>query len=298
MSNSQKEIILLIQKAPTVGSGAVVAQEIRAKELHLKAFPHPRGYGMMIIDLEDQFYELQSTQPRKFSSWFINQRVSSSQTVYMANIFDPRFLCLPFLEKAGAKYSPLDQIIHMDEKYARFPFQRVSTWKMQDICDVNDKLGDDMILYRYNESKVIDWLKGKVGRTAAAFMKQRLAKMQNTTFASGFNVSKQSTGAITTNDGPSCSGTLRLVGGSLHCPMFVIHCVAAACCKHTADTSSKEDIVMALEVVSDYLTPAMAERLLKAYNMTPADLNTSKAAAAANLKRKADWEQELEVYFI
>lgn len=193
MSNNQKEIILLMQKA-SAGNGAAVAQEISSKELLLKSFPHPRGYGMMIIDLDDQFYELQSTQPRKYSSWFINQRVSSSQTVYMANIFDPRFLCLPFLEKAGAKFSPLEQIIRMDEMYARFPFHRVTSWKMQDICDVNDKLGDDMIVYRYNESKVIEWLKFKVGRTSAAFMKQRLARMQNTTFASGFNVSKQSTG--------------------------------------------------------------------------------------------------------
>ena len=56
---------------------------------------------------------------------------------------------------------------------------------------------------------------------------------------------------------------------------------------------------MALDVISDYLAPAMAERLLKAYNMSTADLN-GKAAAAANLKRKADWEQELEVrlYYI
>lgn len=203
MAQAQKEIILLIQKSSNGSTVGAIAQEISAKELHLKAFPHPRGYGMMIIDLEDQFYELQSTQPRKYSSWFINQRVSSSQTVYMANIFDPRFLCLPFLEKAGAKYSPLDQIILMDEKYARFPFQRVNSWKMQDICDVNDKLGDDMILYRYNESKVIEWLKQKVGRTSAAFMKQRMAKMQNTTFASGFNASKQSTGATTAADGTS-----------------------------------------------------------------------------------------------
>lgn len=51
---------------------------------------------------------------------------------------------------------------------------------------------------------------------------------------------------------------------------------------------------MALEVVTDYLAPAMADRLLKVYNMSASDLN-SKTAAAANLKRKADWEQELEV---
>lgn len=152
----------------------------------------------MVIDLEGSMYELQITQPRKYSSWFINQRVSSGQDVYMANVFDPRFLCLPFLEKSAGKYSPLDQIVFMDAKYARFPYARANTWKLDEVCDVNDKLGDDMILYRYNETKMLEWLRRKVENTAKALMKQRLARAQsqNTTFASGFNVSKQSTAVV------------------------------------------------------------------------------------------------------
>jgi hypothetical protein len=61
------------------------------------------------------------------------------------------------------------------------------------------------------------------------------------------------------------------------------------------DAPSKEDLVTALEIVTDYLTPATTEKLLAAFNMNTADLNGSKSSAAANLKRKADWEQELEV---
>jgi hypothetical protein len=63
----------------------------------------------------------------------------------------------------------------------------------------------------------------------------------------------------------------------------------------SADAPSREDLVTALEVVTDYLTPACAEKLLAAYDMSAGELNSSKASAAANLKRKADWEQELEV---
>ena len=39
----------------------------------------------------------------------------------------------------------------------------VSKWNMQDICDINDKLGDDMILYRLNRDKTLSWLKEKIG---------------------------------------------------------------------------------------------------------------------------------------
>lgn len=55
-----------------------------------------------------------------------------------------------------------------------------------------------------------------------------------------------------------------------------------------------------MEIVTDYLTPESSEKLLAAYNMSTADLNGSKASssAAAAGKRKADWEQELEVGFI
>jgi hypothetical protein len=192
-STQQKDIVLLI-------NGTV--QELSAKELCMKSYPHPKGYVMLVIDLNNQLYELQRTQPRKYSSWFINQRVCSGQDVYMANVLDPRFLCLPFLEKS-TRFSPLDQIVIMDEKYSRFPFSRVAEWKMQDMCDVNDKFGDDMILYRYNEAKVIDWLKLKVIKVAAAVRKQRMAKAQahNTVFAIGFNSSKQTTGVMESASG-------------------------------------------------------------------------------------------------
>jgi hypothetical protein len=190
-----KDIVLLIHGE---------LHEFESKDLNLKSFPHPKGYTMLVVDVNDKLYELQCTQPRKYSSWFIDQRVSSSQNLYLANVLDPRFLLLPFLERSTGKYSPLDQIVLLDEKYSRFPFNRVSSWKMQDMCDVNDKLGDDMILYRYNESKMLEWLKRKVDAVAGVIRTQRLAKAcaQNTKFVAGFNVSKQSTG-VTSESAPA-----------------------------------------------------------------------------------------------
>lgn len=63
----------------------------------------------------------------------------------------------------------------------------------------------------------------------------------------------------------------------------------------TAATPAREDIVLALEIVTDYLTPSAAQKLLAAHNVSSADLNGRAAAQAASLKRKSDWEQELEV---
>jgi ribonuclease H2 subunit B len=187
MTTEKKDIVLLIQGQ---------LQEFNARELSLKSLPHPKGYPMLVIDLNNKLYELQCTQPRKYSSWFINQRVSSGQNIYMASILDPRFICLPYLEKAAGRFCPLDQVITMDEKYSRFCVKQAGSWKMHEMCDVNDKLGDDMLLYRYNETKLVEWLKGKVNAVAGVLKLQREAKASthNTTFASGFNVSKQSTG--------------------------------------------------------------------------------------------------------
>lgn len=199
----QKDIVLLIQGKP---------EEFSSKELCLKSYPHPKGHTILMIDLNGKFYEIQRTQPRKYCSYFINQRVSSGQYLYLANQFDIRFLILPFLEKSATKYCPIDQIMIMNEKYSRFPFQYINNWKLNEICDVNDKLGDDMILYRYNESKVMEWLKMKVHNIANIMHTQRInkAKQNNTTFASGFNVSKQSTGISATTTATDGQGNNML----------------------------------------------------------------------------------------
>lgn len=203
MTTDKKDIVLLIQGQ---------LQEFNARELCLKSYPHPKGYPMLVIDLNNKLYELQCTQPRKYSSWFINQRVSSGQNIYMASILDPRFICLPFLEKTAGRFSPLDQIVTMDEKYSRFPVSRAGAWKMDEVCDVNDKLGDDMLLYRYNETKLVAWLKSRVEAVAGVVKAQREAKAsaQNTTFASGFNVSRQSTGVTAPQS--AATGMLRHCG--------------------------------------------------------------------------------------
>jgi hypothetical protein len=55
----------------------------------------------------------------------------------------------------------------------------------------------------------------------------------------------------------------------------------------------KVDIQMAFQVVSDYLTVNMTELLMKKLGISGSDLIDTKLQSS---KRKADWENELEVY--
>lgn len=50
---------------------------------------------------------------------------------------------------------------------------------MSEVCDVNDKLGDDMILYKYNETKALEWLRLKVQKVATTVAKKRKIRLAN-----------------------------------------------------------------------------------------------------------------------
>ena len=154
---TEPDIIIFFEK-PTKSSPYEI---ISPKELLLKELPHPKQFHStgrtVFIQWSNDIYEMQSVQWKNHGSWFINQRVSSRKLFYLASKIDPRFLLLPYLEKAECKgkFSPLSQIIIADGIEApRLPLENVPQWKMDEICDVNDKLGDDLILYRYNSDKV------------------------------------------------------------------------------------------------------------------------------------------------
>lgn len=260
-----KQIIMLVQR----DEGAV--EIMKETSLDLVTLPHPKGSAIVYVQIAGKIMELQSIEPKKHASWFINQKVSSSSSFYMASKLDPRFLCLPYLEKYGSKFSPLDQIITLSELEgcSRIPLLSSSRWKLEEISDVKD-LGDDLILYRFNEEKTLEWLSQKVNRTAVHFMSKRQEKkLQNsTTFAGSFESSAQSSARSSnqsTNDSTKCSTILE---------------------------PEKEDILMAFQVVSDYLTLNMTELLLKRLDLLCSDLIDTQVQSS---KRKADWENELEV---
>jgi len=270
--------------------------EMTKRDLELRSYPlpsstaansHSSSSSIVVLLVDGRFYELQAVElqqqgpagrGRYYGSWFIDQRVCSSGTIYLASIFDPRFLLLPFLELQGAsRYSPLDQIVTMPPQFARLSLddQTVRGWHLEEICDVNDKLGDDMLLYRHNEGKVKQWLAKKAHSIVPTLAKQRMQQSGQSSSSNSFNGSFQ-----------------RNQSG-----------ISAASKSETTTTAQQQDLVAAADIVADYLSPASRDLLWAALGLT-----TAAAAAAMEgssltqqqqlggaEKRKKDWEMELEL---
>jgi ribonuclease H2 subunit B len=179
------------------------------KSFSIASLPHPRDGPSLFLLHAGNIYEYQKATPRKLGCFFIDQRISSSPTICVATCVDPRFLVLPFLEaNAKGRYSPLDQIITHVEGTQRIPLENISKWKMHECCDVNDKFGDDMILYRYNEEKTVQWLRSKLMRAAAVLRTKRMqrSKTENKASVDTFNLAAQGEGCIIPPDGTTDTG--------------------------------------------------------------------------------------------
>jgi len=50
------------------------------------------------------------------------------------------------------------QILAVDGAGWAMELRQCPSLRLDRVCDVNDKLGDDMLLYRLNEDKVMEWL--------------------------------------------------------------------------------------------------------------------------------------------
>ena len=261
-----KQVILLLQR--TDGR----AEIMKETDLNFKVLPHPKGnVPVLFVDIGGDIFELQTSQPKKHGSWFVNQKVSSNANVYMASKIDPLFLCLPHFE-SRTQYSPLDQIITLSDESSgcgRMSLNNSMHWKLENIADVKD-LGDDLILYRYNETKTMEWLKAKIQRVARHLLTVRKSRAseQTTSFVSTFNFSGQSSSSS------SSSSTTNAVNTIGH------------------DEPESQDIRMALQVVTDYLTESMTIKIVASFGMDAKDMVVSKSQTQ---KRKADWEYELDI---
>jgi hypothetical protein len=273
MAPTTKQIVLLLQR--TAGRPEVVNES----DVALTVLPHPKGrVPVVYVDLAGEIFELQSVQPKKYGSWFVNQKVSSNAQIYLASRVDPLLLCLPYFE-TRTQYSPLDQIVTAPDdaatsSCARLPLAKAASWHLENISDVKD-LGDDLVLYKYNEEKTLAWLSHKVRRAARHLLSVRKARATvDGTVVSSFNMSAQAhASAASSSAASSLSG-------------------ADAGASAAAGEPEAEDIRAALQVVTDYLTDAMATKLVAAFGLTAADVAASKTQAQ---KRKADWEIELEI---
>eukprot|EP01039_Chlorochromonas_danica_P002967 gene2970-3235_t len=266
---SEKHLIIIGPREGLLGGGTNNFQPSTVSLLHL---PHPVNQSTLCVVVQNHLYELQASHlyPRH-ASWFINDRVSSSKSLYFLTKLDLRFLLLPFLEKVTTnQFSPLDQIVTRLPGYAPIPLELVTRSMMEVICDVNDKLGDDLLLFRFNREKTLRWLQDKVHRTAMVVKAQRIKKQQASHQTALNLFGSRSNNTSGGNNGGN-NGDMS---------------------EESADPPQTEDLRIAIEVVVDNLTPALSESLVNVFALPPQEVNEIESVVSQ--KRKADWEIELE----
>lgn len=168
---------------------------LNSKDIKYVSLMHPKGAKTVCLMIDDEIYEVQNCQPRRHGSWFINQRVISSSNFYLASKIDMRFYLLPHLQKA-TKFSPLDQIVVNHPGCFNIPVVKANDWNMSEFCDINDKF-DDMLLYRYNELKTMNWLAAKVNRCSIVLLNKRKKRYLTNKFVETFHVTAQRSDAGT-----------------------------------------------------------------------------------------------------
>ncbi len=255
---------------PKQASGENLSHELTMIQVY-----HPRQDSTILFMNGSKFFEVQKTQVAKYASWFVGQRVIPNKDVMMAAPFDPRFILLPYFEKAGSRYSPIDQIVHSSTLNTPAnvkipPLEHWKQWRLEEVFDVNDKLGDDMIVFRFNKDKTMAWLQNKVEKVAKvlAIQRKRAQQQAQPLFAASFR------------SGSSFQQQQQR--------------------QHQSTTDNEEVIVDdvdkrgAIELIGDNLSDSLIGELTKLYGFTPEEIMVTKANASG-VKRKADWEIALEV---
>uniref|UniRef100_A0A8D8FE27 Ribonuclease H2 subunit B n=1 Tax=Culex pipiens TaxID=7175 RepID=A0A8D8FE27_CULPI len=107
-------------------------------------------------------------------SWFINDTVCSNGKIFFPTRVDPLFLVIPYLEKScTSKAVPLDQFLVDDEFPHTTKLVNVLSAGAQLSMIADEKKAGDIRAYKFNEEKVMDWLKRKCTRLEKALGAER-----------------------------------------------------------------------------------------------------------------------------
>ncbi|KAJ7595035.1 ribonuclease H2, subunit B [Mycena floridula] len=165
-----------------------LSQNINGRFLRL---PHPRtGLPALFVPHgSDQILEVQAVDPVNPRSWFIGQNVVADGKLVVFTRIDPAFLLIPILQAlAPANGSPgnfrqademledaAKKIVQQSETdpstqltlhdITKFTLLDCSVKALGRICDVKE-ITDDIVVYRFSQSKAVEYLRRKVERLA------------------------------------------------------------------------------------------------------------------------------------
>lgn len=126
---------------------------------------------MYIIQKETKkvFEIMQFCQPHR--SWFINETVCSNGKIYLTTLIDGLFLFLPLLQKKCSKHALLFEQAMMDDEFPETS-RLLDIVKPEQIAMIADQKGtDDLMAFKYNEEKTLNWLEKKT-RILAKYFKE------------------------------------------------------------------------------------------------------------------------------
>lgn len=116
-------------------------------------------------------------------SWFVGESVFSNGKFYIPTKIDPLFLVIPYLVKhCEDKAIPLDHIIVDDDFPHTDKIVKLVCCENQLIQIADVKKAGDILAYKYNESKMLDWLLRKCIRLKQVLMQQRLSSARSQNF--------------------------------------------------------------------------------------------------------------------
>ncbi|GMI56597.1 hypothetical protein ScalyP_jg11973 [Parmales sp. scaly parma] len=220
-----------------------------------------------------RLFEVNSLAPSKYNSYFANNSVISDGKVFVATPIDPLFLVLPILASVASKLSPFDQLVSEVKEKKLLPdcgsgpgSSCLSEESLEKVCIVSDVMGDDMLLYKFDEAKCLAWLVAKYERVLALLTEREGRKVANgTDKASAFDTSF--------NMGNDSSSTSTSTSTSTSSP------------KNSPPKLQKNAITM----ICEYLTSEWGEKLCSALNFKDTSILTT---GNGSKKRKQVWDEE------
>jgi len=164
-----------------------------------------------------RLFEVNSLAPSKYNSYFANNSVISDGKVFVATPIDPLFLVLPILASVASKLSPFDQLVSEVKEKKLLPdcgsgpgSSCLSEESLEKVCIVSDVMGDDMLMYKFDEAKCLAWLVAKYERVLALLTEREGRKVANGTdkasaFDTSFNMGNDSSSTSTSTSSPKNS---------------------------------------------------------------------------------------------
>jgi ribonuclease H2 subunit B len=127
--------------------------------------------------LNKQIYEISETNTNK-GSFFCDNQVLESGSLYILTKFDPLFLLISILEE-NRKKSEKDLFNTMEQILSNFQELKLIHFDSQWICDTKEL--DDDLFFRLNDEKVLEWLSKKVEILSDFISKKFYSKLSGST---------------------------------------------------------------------------------------------------------------------